>query len=136
MNTRLFFFLCILFFSIDSFSQSSKQLIPVVQYATAYIVQPSSTKQPSIRMVYETGETEIILLEKYSSSEERKAGGKTIAATDLDNQILITGFINNLAKKQYTLKEIEYEVSSHSTKYTVFLFETIAMVPLEEVSQK
>lgn len=109
-------------------SQSFPEIQPVIQYATAYITQPSGTGQPTIRVVYETGESEVILLEKYSSREERKAGGKKISATDLDNQIKLTAFINDLAKKNYTLKEIEYEVSSHNSKYTILVFEKVVMI--------
>ena len=110
-------------------SQSAPTDHPIRQYATAYVTQPSSKRQPSIKIVYETGESEVILLEKYSSSEDRKAGGKKIADTDLDNQVTITAFINDLAAKNYSVKDIEYQVSSHNTKYTVILFEKVISSP-------
>jgi len=79
MKYRFLFVVLALLIGIKGNSQSTETSVPMVQYATAYVTQPSSTKQPSIRVVYETGESEVILLEKYSSSEDRRNGGKKIS---------------------------------------------------------
>jgi len=116
---------------VISFHFISAQTPDHIPCATAKIIQPQSVSDAYIQIVYETGEAKKIMLESYSSFNERQKGGKSIAATDLDNQIAITAFLNDMAKNGYVLNHMEYAISHNGAQNTYLIFDSHKTILLD-----
>ena len=128
-STNLFLWILLFFsFLIEGLAQSP------VQYATAVITEPSSTKQPTIRYVLETGLADTIHLQKYRSSEARGAGAESIQETSLKNQQRITAFLNEMADEGYHIHTMSYEVDDHSGKHSYYTFKKMVGIPMNSKS--